>query len=78
MHEESDGIITKTDFCNGVRDIVMDTKMSWLDATLLYCERHDIEFEMVPSLLDRQLKDALLADGLDLHLLKRSADEIIL
>lgn len=74
---KTNGIITKAAFCDGIRDVVETDGMSWLDATIYYCGKNDIELDTVPSLIDRQLKEALEAEGMALNLIKRDEDKII-
>lgn len=44
--------------------------VSYIDAVVICCDKHDIEYEMAPKLLMRSLKDKIKYDAVRLQFIK--------
>ena len=65
--------ITPAMFAKEIERIVTQSKMDYIQAVLYYCEKHNIDLESVPQLLNSQLKQKLEMNGQELHLLPRTS-----
>lgn len=65
--------ISKDKFAKAIEQIVLDTKMNYIDAIVSYCENNGVEIESVPKLLSKPLKDKLKYDAMELNFLKRTS-----
>lgn len=65
--------ISKDKFAEDIEELVLNTKMNYIDAIVEYCSNNDIEVENVSKLLSRPLKEKLKADATDLNYLKKTS-----
>ena len=65
--------ISKDKFAEDIEELVLNTKMNYIDAIVEYCSTNDIEVENVSKLLSRPLKEKLKADATELNYLKRTS-----
>ena len=65
--------ISKDKFAEDIEELVLNTKMNYIDAIVEYCSNNDIEVENVSKLLSRPLKEKLKADATELNYLKRTS-----
>lgn len=68
-----DKFLTATKFSMDIETMVKDSKHSinYIDAIVHYCEKNEIEFETVPKLLSKPLKEKLREDAMRLNFMKR-------
>lgn len=59
-------------FAKHIERLVREQHMSYLHAILHFCERRQIEPEMIAPFITEKMKSELTREGLSLHLLKRS------
>ena len=65
--------ISKDKFAEDIEELVLNTKMNYIDAIVEYCSNNDIEVENVSKLLSRPLKEKLKANATDLNYLKKTS-----
>ena len=65
--------ISKDKFAEDIEELVLNTKMNYIDAIVEYCSNNDIEVENVSKLLSRPLKEKLKADATELNYLKKTS-----
>tara|TARA_Y100000310_G_scaffold170465_1_gene170650 strand:+ start:94 stop:318 length:225 start_codon:yes stop_codon:yes gene_type:complete len=56
-----------------IEDIVNDTKMSYMDSVLFYCEQNEMEPETAASLITGKLKQKIREEAEDLNFLPKTA-----
>jgi len=65
--------IKPQEFALIIENLVLQTKMSYLDAVSHYCEEHKIEPETVGKLVQGTLKQKIREEAIDLHFLPKTA-----
>lgn len=63
--------LTRTLFTKMVEDIVLDKKMSYMDAILAICEKNDIDPEGVKKFISAPIRNKIEAEAKKLNLLPR-------
>ena len=48
-----------TKFAQEIENLVKDSNMSYIDAIILFCENNNIEFDSVPKLISKPLKEKI-------------------
>ena len=56
-----------------IEDIVNDTKMSYMDSVLFYCEQNEMEPETAATLITGKLKLKIREEAEDLNFLPKTA-----
>ena len=56
-----------------IEDIVNDTKMSYMDSVLFYCEQNEMEPETAATLITGKLKQKIREEAEDLNFLPKTA-----
>ena len=64
-------IITKEDFSKSIEVIVLEKKMSYMDAIIWWCEQNEMEVEMAAKLVHGVLKNKLEAEASNLNYLAK-------
>ncbi len=64
--------VSKEKFAEDIEHLVLSTKMNYIDAIVLYCEKNGIEIESVGKLITKPLKDKVKFDAPDLNYLKKT------
>ena len=59
-----------------IEEIVMDKKISYMEAIIKYTDDVDGEVEMVAKLLNRSIKDKLEAEANDLNMMKKQVSKL--
>ena len=62
-----------TKFAQEIESMVKDSKMSYIDAIILFCENNNIEFDSVPKLISKPLKEKIKYEAMELNFLKRTS-----
>ena len=65
--------ISKAKFAEDIESLVLETKMSYIDAIVEYCENNSIEIETVNKLISKPLKDKIKCEAIELNYLKTQA-----
>ena len=58
-------------FSNNIELMVKDQDLRYIDAVLEYCSLHNIDNDIIPKLLTRQLKEKLEVEAVEYNLLPR-------
>ena len=71
----NDKFMTSSKFSMEIENIVKsgNGNLNYIEAMLSYCEEKEIEFESVPELLSKTLKEKLKYDAQRLAFMKRSS-----
>ena len=64
--------VSKEKFASDIEALVLDTKMNYIDAIVLYCEQNGIEIENVGKLISKPLKDKVKFVATELNYLKKT------
>ena len=59
-----------------IEGIVIDKKISYMEAIIMYADDIDGEIEMVAKLLNRSIKDKLEAEANDLNMMKKQVSKL--
>ena len=65
-------ILTKKKFAVAVETIVIDKKLSYIDAIVYFCQENHLEPESVKGLITPPLKEKIKAEAIGLRYLKES------
>ena len=65
--------LSKDKFSEDIEQLVLSTKMNYIDAIVMYCETNSIEIETVNKLVSKPLKDKIKYDAQELNYLKRTS-----
>ena len=64
-------------FAQDIENIVKNSRISYIDAIITYCEEHNIELETVPKLMSKPLKEKLKCEAIKLNFLKKTSRAIL-
>jgi len=53
-----------------IEEIVLDKKLSYMDAIVDYCENNEMEIESAAKLVNTKIKESIKLEASDLNLLK--------
>ena len=65
--------ISKEKFAEDIETIVLENKVSYIDAIVDYCEDKGIEIESVSKLVSKPLKEKLKYEATELNYLKKTS-----
>jgi hypothetical protein len=65
--------LSKDKFAEDIESLVLETKMSYIDAIVQYCELNNIEVETVNKLVSRPLKEKIRWEATELNYLKKTS-----
>ena len=65
-------ILTKKKFTNSVEEIVIEKKLTYIDAIVYFCQENHLEPEAVKGLITPPLKEKIRAEAIGLRFLKES------
>ncbi len=60
-------------FAIEIEGIVKDNKMSYIDAIVFFCEKNNLDVEVIPKLMSKPLKEKLKAEAMELNFLKKTS-----
>jgi len=63
-------IIDKLTFNIDLEKFVIETNESYIDAIVHYCNKHQLEIEVIPKLLNKVIRSKIEAEASGLNLLK--------
>ena len=64
--------LSKDKFAEEIESLVLNTKMSYIEAIIQYCEDNSIELDTVNKLVSRPLKEKLRYEATELNFLKKT------
>ena len=65
--------LSKDKFAEDIESLVLETKMSYIDAIVQYCEDNNIEVDSVNKLVSKPLKEKLRFEATELNYLKKTS-----
>ena len=65
-------ILTKKKFTLAVEELVIEKKLSYIDAIVYFCQENHLEPESVKGLITPPLKEKIRAEAIGLRVLKES------
>ena len=65
--------LSKDKFAEDIESLVLETKMSYIDAIVQYCEDNNIEVETVNKLVSKPLKEKIRWEATELNYLKKTS-----
>ena len=69
-------IITPNKFALLIEDIVKNKRISYIDAVVLYCEKHDIDPSTTKSMINKNLKEKIAYEAQGLNMLKEKTAKL--
>jgi|TARA_B110000908_G_scaffold169368_1_gene226383 hypothetical protein len=66
-------VISTAKFSNIIETVVMEKRISYMDAVCWWCEKHEMEIEVAAKLLNTVIKAKLEVEAQDLNYLAKSA-----
>ena len=66
-------VISTAKFSNIIETVVMEKRISYMDAVCWWCEKHEMEIEVAAKLLNNVIKAKLEVEAQDLNYLAKSA-----
>ena len=69
-------IITPNKFAMIVEDIVRKKRISYIDAVVLYCEKHNIDPSTTKSMINKNLKEKIAYEAQGLNMLKEKTAKL--
>ena len=64
--------VSREKFTGDIEALVLETKMSYIDAIVEYCTDNSIEIETVNKLISKPLKEKIKCDAMELNFLKKT------
>ena len=69
-------IVTPNKFALLIEDIVKTKRISYIDAVVLYCEKHNIDPSTTKSMINKNLKEKIAYEGQGLNMLKEKTAKL--
>ena len=69
-------IITPNKFALLIEDIVKTKRISYIDAVVLYCEKHNIDPSTTKSMINKNLKEKIAYEAQGLNMLKEKTAKL--
>jgi len=60
-------------FAQEVEKLVMEERVSYIDAIITFCEVNKIDLESVPKLISKPLKEKIKFEAMELNFLKKTS-----
>ena len=67
-------ILTKKKFATSVEELVIEKKLSHIDAIVYFCQQNHLEPESVKGLITPPLKEKIKAEAVSLRFLKEESN----
>jgi len=64
--------ISKDKFASDIESLVHESKLSYIDAIVEYCEENNIEIETVKKLVSKPLREKIRFEATELNFLKKT------
>jgi hypothetical protein len=65
--------LCQSKFAQDIENLVMTSKINYIEAIVTYCEENSIEFESVSKLIPKPLKEKLKSEATQLNFLKKTS-----
>ena len=65
--------LCQSKFAQDIENLVMTSKINYIEAIVTYCEENGIEFESVSKLIPKPLKEKLKSEATQLNFLKKTS-----
>ena len=65
-------ILTKKKFTTSIEELVIEKKLTYIDAIIHFCQENHLEPDSVKGLVTRPLKEKIKAEAIGLRFLKES------
>ena len=65
--------VSKEKFAEDIEQLVLSTKMNYIDAIVQYCEDNEIEIESVGKLISKPLKEKIKYVATELNYMKKTS-----
>ena len=69
-------IVTPNKFALLIEDIVKTKRISYIDAVVLYCEKHNIDPSTTKSMINKNLKEKIAYEAQRLNMLKEKTAKL--
>ena len=69
-------IVTPNKFALLIEDIVKTKRISYIDAVVLYCEKHNIDPSTTKSMINKNLKEKIAYEAQNLNMLKEKVAKL--
>ena len=69
-------IVTPNKFALLIEDIVKTKRISYIDAVVLYCEKHNIDPSTTKSMINKNLKEKIVYEAQGLNMLKEKTAKL--
>ena len=69
-------IITPNKFALLIEEIVKNKRISYIDAVVLYCEKHNIDPSTTKSMINKNLKEKIAYEAQGLNMLKEKTAKL--
>ena len=69
-------IVTPNKFALLIEDIVKTKRISYIDAVVLYCEKHNIDPSTTKSMINKNLKEKKAYEAQGLNMLKEKTAKL--
>ena len=69
-------IVTPNKFALLIEDIVKTKRISYIDAVVLYCEKHNIDPSTTKSMINNNLKEKIAYEAQGLNMLKEKTAKL--
>ena len=67
-------ILTKKKFTTSVEELVIEKKLSYIDAIVYFCQQNHLEADSVKGLITPPLKEKIKAEAVSLRFLKEESN----
>ena len=69
-------IVTPNKFALLIEDMVKTKRISYIDAVVLYCEKHNIDPSTTKSMINKNLKEKIAYEAQGLNMLKEKTAKL--
>ena len=69
-------IVTPNKFALLIEDIVKTKRISYIDAVVLYCEKHNLDPSTTKSMINKNLKEKIAYEAQGLNMLKEKTAKL--
>ena len=69
-------IVTPNKFALLIEDIVKTKRISYIDAVVLYCEKHNIDPSTTKSMINKNFKEKIAYEAQGLNMLKEKTAKL--
>ena len=63
-------------FSMHIEELVCELKVPYMDASVHYCERNDMEIETAAKLLNNKIKQSIASEASDLNMMKEKIQKL--